>query len=345
MEIFNILNIFFLCFAFFFSLASMRRPNLFDVCFSAYVLIASFITSTFSSILSVFNILVLMLSIYILTRSNAPLNNNSSGGIYKLRVFPLLFVLVFLTFYVDKSIGIFLFVSLAIIYWALCLTIILYSIEWRSDDRIWYAILIFVTGFAWEFKLAIFISIVMLVNYLFYQISIKHAISAGVLLSLLAVIVMFAEPAKIMMFLEKSVFRPEFSDDTKILGFSDGMRLSIWDHYIDNSVFFGKGYYYLPEVVPTHNIIVHLIHEFGWIGFFLLMPAFVFLTIRLYRNVNFVFFIFMIATLNLSSVGEYAVIWVPCFLILPFLITSYLFRRRLTRVIIKRSSVKNGSSL
>lgn len=112
-------------------------------------------------------------------------------------------------------------------------------------------------------------------------------------------------------FFYRSLFRPDSAIDTKIAGFSDGGRLTLWSELLLGAEAFERGTYYLADVIPSHNLVVYLIFEFGWAGAFFWSLPLIVSFIRLCNNgYHFFAFIFFICC-SLSSIFEFAAIWFP----------------------------------
>lgn len=218
-------------------------------------------------------------------------------------------------------------------YWFLFFMALLYSVcsnNYRTKALI--AIVVFCAGVVWGFKAALLLFLFMLIHYAATGRSLKGLVVLcfwGVVSAGLAYVFLYDQ---ILDFLESSVLRPNYKYDTKIFGFSDGARINIWLHYLQNSVWFGKGGYDLPDVVASHNVFVHLVHELGVLGFMLVAPFFLMIFVLIALRVGVVFAGFFVISLNLSSVGEYACMWVFCVVFVPLLLRSDFFHKRIALV-------------
>lgn len=220
--------------------------------------------------------------------------------------------------------------GLASKYWFLFSLAVLYSVN-RDNYRIKakIAVVTLLAGLLWNFKIAFVFFASVAIEYIIKTRSIKGllAMAFGVAILFAATYFLFLDA--FLLFLERSVLRPDYKYDTKIFGFSDGARLTIWAHYLENSVWFGRGEYFLPDVVPPHNIIVHIAHELGFLGVLTIGPLFLyFIVAAAFRNGIITALLFLLS-LGLSSVAEYPSMWVYCFLLAPIILESPTLRKRL----------------
>jgi hypothetical protein len=212
-------------------------------------------------------------------------------------------------------------------YWFLYVYVSLYESTNNMSLRSIIGFLVFAAGLLWGFKLAILIGLTIILVQLFNSFSSGKSFALLVALAVGVSLASYFYYAQIELFMYQSLLRPDYDLDVKVLGLSDGGRLNLWMHYIENSELLGKGQYNMPDVVPTHNIFVHLIHEFGMLGFFLIAPVIFCLFFRIAKYNGFIYFFLILTTLNLSSIGEFPVFWVPCLIFARLLTSSLIIAR------------------
>lgn len=215
-------------------------------------------------------------------------------------------------------------------YWFLFSVAIRYSFTNSDRVRKQMALAVLAAGLLWAFKVALAFFLVILIHNIAKTRSAKQMLSLALGLGVILASAYYFLFEKLNNFLLNSVFRPEYGGDTKVLGLSDGARLNIWTHYLENTAWVGKGNYYLPNPVPPHNIFVHIAHEFGWLGLFLIGPILAFIIGVLFKRAGFVFGSFVALSLTISSIGEFPSFWVFCFVLAPILFQSSYFHRNIT---------------
>lgn len=205
----------------------------------------------------------------------------------------------------------------------------IFIVYWSNTRRInlirskpWENIISFVLGFYVFSKVLILSSLIMISVYIKSQKNLGTKFYQIIFIGLFFVLILYFNNIEYNNFLSKSLFRDDFDKDTKILGLSDGMRMSLWSDYLGGSVLFGRGYSVFIDTISSHNIVVYSIYEFGWIGsFFVLIP----LCLAIYKNLkdrNYLYLVLFLICVSLSSFFEYASIWIPSLLILPILLSN-----------------------
>ena len=220
--------------------------------------------------------------------------------------------------------------GLASKYWFLFSIAVLYSAN-RDNPRLKAAIAIIslLAGLLWNFKIAFAFFAFIAIHYIIINRSTKGLILffVGVVASTSATYFLFLDA--FLTFLEVSVLRPDYDYDSKIFGFSDGARLLIWSHYLENSIWVGRGDYYLPYTVPSHNIVVYLAHELGILGALIFGPIFVYFVVMIARRIGPIVALLFFLLFSLSSFGEYPSMWAYCVILAPVLFQSSVFHRKI----------------
>lgn len=237
-----------------------------------------------------------------------------------------LLILFFTPIILGKVEGWLILLSVATQYWFLFSTAVLYGL-YGNNYRLKLLLVVsaLAGGLIWNFKISLVLFLLMTIHFILTTQSLKHSLRLIAGISALSAFAYVALSDKLLVFLERSVLRPDYDFDTKIGGVSDGGRVNIWTHYFDNSVWLGKGGYYLSDVIPSHNIFVHLVHELGILGLISVGPLFLFGFVVTAKRLGIIFSALLFMTLSLSSVGEYPSMWVYCLVIAPLLMTSSLF--------------------
>lgn len=193
---------------------------------------------------------------------------------------------------------------------------------WRSSnsnlEKTILTTLLLALGMTWGSKIVIVCGAVLFVFQFIKNSSAKERflLSMLVLLAMFAIWIFFHE--EVRGFLAESVLRPDYDRDVKILGLSDGSRLTLWNDYLQGARLVGKGDYLGEDLAPTHNIFVYLVYEFGifpaFIGsLFLLRIAF-----SCGKASGLDFLLIIAFCFLLSSVFEYGTGWVFPLIVLPF---------------------------
>lgn len=220
--------------------------------------------------------------------------------------------------------------GLASKYWFLFSIATLYSAN-RDNSRFKaaIAIILLLAGLLWNFKIAFAFFAFITIHYVITNRSTKGLILffVGVIASTGATYFLFLDA--FLTFLEISVLRPDYNYDLKVFGFSDGARLMIWSHYLENSIWFGRGNYYLPDIVPSHNIVVYLAHDLGILGALIFGPIFVYFVVMIARRIGIIVALLFFLLFSLSSVGEYPSMWAYCVILAPVLLQSSVFHRKI----------------
>jgi hypothetical protein len=212
-------------------------------------------------------------------------------------------------------------------YWFMYVCVNFYELTNSKNVKAIIGFIVFTAGLLWGFKLAILIGSMILLIQIFNAFSSGKSFVLMVALAICTSLASYFNYSQIELFIYQSLLRPDYDLDVKVLGLSDGGRLNLWMHYIENAELLGKGQYYMPDEVPTHNIFVHLIHEFGILGLYFIGPVIFYLIIRIARNNGFIFFCLILASLNLSSIGEFPAFWVPCLIFTRLLASSLIIAR------------------
>lgn len=297
--------------------------------FSSCMLLAPFALVTKLSVLV--NLGTLLCSLIVLTsqkrialaqgRLSMPLN-----GLGTL----LLAAFFFLPIILQDAQGWLIVLGLAFKYWFLFSIAILYSANRDNYQvKLTIAIISLLAGLLWHFKIAFVFFAFIMIQFVMTNRSIKGLILLFFGSFALSAATYFMFIDAFLSFLEKSVLRPNYDYDTKILGFSDGARFLIWSHYLENSVWFGRGHYYLPEIVSSHNIVVHLAHELGILGALIFGSFFVYFVVMIARRIGSIVALLLFLSFSLSSVGEYASFWAYCVILAPVALQSSLFHRKI----------------
>lgn len=239
-------------------------------------------------------------------------------------------VLFFLPIILQDAQGWLILLGLASKYWFLFSIAILYSANSENyQAKVSIALISLMAGLLWNFKIAFVFFAFIAIQFAFTNRSAKGVIFLVVGTVALSALTYFVFLDTFLSFIEKSVLRPDYNHDTKILGLSDGARFMIWSHYLENSTWFGRGQYYLPSPVPPHNIVVYLAHELGIFGALIFGPFFLYFILMIARQIGFIAAILFFLSFSLSSVGEYASLWAYCIILGPVALQSSLFHKKI----------------
>jgi|GEM_PF-3663489 len=215
-------------------------------------------------------------------------------------------------------------------YWIILIAFFAWRSTNSNEEKTALTTTLLVLGMIWGSKIVLVCGVVL---FFFQFIKISSAkgrllLSALVFFSLLVIWLVFNE--QVQVFLTESVLRPDYDRDVKILGLSDGSRLTLWTDYLQGARLFGKGEYLGQDLAPTHNIFVYLIYEFGAVpasiaSVFLLRIAF-----GCAKASGLEFLLILSFCFLLSSVFEYGTGWVFPLIALPFFATKR-FRFKVSR--------------
>ncbi len=325
---FELANIF-AAFVGFFFLALKKHSGIkyWGLLFLIYIISVCSLLAVWVSIGVSLNILLLSFSLYLFYRPGQ-LKNEDSPSYSPTRLGWVVISFLFSApFFLKDTAGWTVVLFGAVAYWFLFVCANLFELTNNRNLKSIIGFLVFSAGLLWQFKLALLMGAVIILFQLFNSSSVKKSLTLFVVFISFVFLVAYFQYDQIELFLYKSVLRPDYDLDVKVLGFSDGGRVNLWHHYVENSAFLGKGQYHMPDIVPTHNIFIHLIHEFGFLGFFLIAPVFFYLILRIAKNNSFVVFCLIFTTLGYSSVGEFPVFWVPCIVLARLLISLPFFTR------------------
>ncbi len=197
---------------------------------------------------------------------------------------------------------------------------------WRSTssvkEKTALTTTLLVLGMIWGSKIVLVCGAVLFFFQFIRLSSLKKRLllSALVFFSLILIWILFNE--QVQVFITESVLRPDYDRDVKILGLSDGSRLTLWNDYLQGARLFGKGDYLGQDLAPTHNIFVYLVYEFGAApasvaSAFLLRVAF-----GCMKASGAEFLLILSFCFLLSSVFEYGTGWVFPLIALPFLMVK-----------------------
>lgn len=294
------------------------------------------LTSAFTFVASpsaLINIGTLSCSLTLLTSRKAH-NMPKIGRALRLNtfVYALIATLFFLPIALQDMRGWAIILGVAAKYWFLFSMAFVYSASATTDGR--KIVVIAVTLLAalmWRFKLAFAFFAFLAIHFVLTTRSIRGSFSLIVSVVALSMITYLNFADEFSRFLHDSVLRPDYNYDTKLLGFSDGARLTIWSHYLEHSVWFGKGDSTIAETVPSHNIVVYLAHELGILGSLIFGPVLTYLTMKIAFQIGASLAFLLLLTFALSSVGEYPSIWAYCVIGAP-VVFGFFFPPQKTRL-------------
>lgn len=295
--------------------SSINLGFIFFIVFNAIVAV---VLMMFSDAYPVLNNVMLLMSLYIVFKKDFFIEARNSSRISSVNFCFFLSLLV-VVFALSNFRGWQSVMSTSVKYWILFNVFFFWRLTTSTRNKILLVSGLLILGLIWKSKITLLAAIILIISKLMRSDSFKQdlkVVSAGILTLVFCFWLMRNQIAD---FAYSSVFRPDYSNDTKILGLSDGSRLNVWADYLTNARLYGKGDFAGDDFVPTHNIFVYFVHEFGYLSLAVYGPLFLFLLYRVAKNFSVELAALIFFSFTLSSLFEYSSGWVMCIIIIPLL--------------------------
>jgi hypothetical protein len=323
-ELYALLNYLALLLGFVLYLWMARFDGRWTEIFFVLSLVAAFLALFLvSDVYPILNSLLLLLSLrHIFANKKTMLRVYAGFDAKRSAVWAILLFLIALTYVFSGIRGWQSVMVTSLRYWIILLSFF----GWRSTGSIGektiFTTMLLVLGVIWGSKIVIVCGAVMFAFQFIKVSSLKNrlVLSGIIFFSLLIIWVVFND--QVQTFLTESVLRPDYDRDVKVLGLSDGSRITLWTDYLEGAHLFGKGDYLGQDLAPTHNIFVYFVYEFGVFPASLASAVLLRIAYGCARSSGIEFLLVLSFCFLLSSVFEYGTGWVVPLIAIPFFATK-----------------------